>query len=91
MVSSRFHALEAARRELAAVNAKHSAEVEELTSQLSTAKLEASAAGSEASAKVSASKQVQMMKQMMQKKSQELVEVRRRLAKYEPEVIKSAD
>lgn len=84
-------ALEAARRELAAVNAKHSAEVEELTSQLSTAKLEASAAGSEASAKVSASKQVQMMKQMMQKKSQELVEVRRRLAKYEPEVIKSAD
>lgn len=41
--------------------------------------------------KVQDSKQWQQMKQMMQQKSREVVELRRRLTKYEPEEISSAD
>lgn len=41
--------------------------------------------------KVQASKQWQQMKQLMQQKSQEVVELRKKLATYEPEDVASED
>lgn len=59
---------------------------------LDTVKLELEKASKDAAAKMSESKQFQTMKAMMQKKSKELVLLKKKLAKYEPDNnIRSAD
>ncbi|CAG9460801.1 unnamed protein product [Pedinophyceae sp. YPF-701] len=44
-----------------------------------------------AEARVQDSKQFQQLKQLMQKKSQEVIELRKRLQKYEPDIVPTAD
>ncbi|XRB12450.1 leucine zipper transcription factor-like protein 1 [Pseudoscourfieldia marina] len=64
---------------------KYKRKVKELNAELEKKKSEAVAASSESDARVSESRQFQQMKRLMAQKSQQLMEVRKRLAKYEPD------
>jgi len=66
-------------------------ENKKLQEELRVKALEASNATQEMSGALSQSKQVQQMKAMMQKKSKEVVDLRKRLAKYEPDDVPDGD
>eukprot|EP00899_Mesostigma_viride_P021568 jgi/Mesvir1/29412/Mv22998-RA.1 len=73
------------------LEASHAIELSNIKAELNTAKLEVDAANKVVDAKLQESKPFLTMKKMMQTKSNQLVELRKRLAKYEPDDTPSAD